>query len=556
MLPLKRNTNYVGHLRSFIFLFVMPLAVVAVAGAAATTTTTTLSAATSQDEVSNRTMEDFVPTAVFDGDSVEVLTGHDDDTNNDKIYYHSWVILQLIGVIICFMTCLIAIAFLITVFILSPLLIKNDPSIVMVTASGDETPSVVFVASERRPPVSTSTRIMGSQIGRRPIPSYLSSYNLYLLFLIIPDVLFNGIIGITMFLESQNGGVMGRNWCVTRNAMGFFYYFANLSLNALVAKEIFTLVKNSYRRIHSRPPTASYVLKQVGVVYTLSMLFSMWSNINRNWSLIKVVDYESCITRLGSSGSDPIFNVWTASVIGVGAVSLPFLYVFYVGYTIKKQNLLPLRGRTRAISIYFCRIVLVFVCFYVPNIAISLIFMNIPLHYRILRYWITLAFTLLAPAQCLTTIWIASMKEDIHSTILETQSRMFRRASNTSASMRLWATRSARSFRHTTLSTGNESSNTPAHGSGVDGTCKTRTANSNIDDNDIVPSIDTKQATSNIDNGNIADEENALPTTVILEADSNGTVAAAAGNAPEVTIRIASEDLGSSSSSSGTTIDA
>ena len=47
------------------------------------------------------------------------------------------------------------------------------------------------------------------------------------------------------------------------------------------------------------------------------------------------------------------------------------LYIFYICFVIWKDNLLPRTGRTRVISLYFLRLIMIFSVFWIPVIFIS-----------------------------------------------------------------------------------------------------------------------------------------------------------------------------------------
>ncbi len=254
-----------------------------------------------------------------------------------------------------------------------------------------------------------------------------STFNVYLIFIILPDTVLNGMTAIALFGEGFNNGTNIAIICKLRNGCGFFYYYANLSLNAFVAREIHILVTNSYKRIKTNPPELSKVLMQVAVAYSFSALITSWFMININGSPFSFANYEYCDQRTGSPpdfADDPIFNALTATLIGFASVSPAFCYVFWVGYDIWKKNMLPIRGKTRSIALYFSRIVLVFVVFYVPNISFSLTYMNISPYKPVARYWVLWAFFMVVPFQCLITLKLAMTNAGVGNAVQEQSSRI------------------------------------------------------------------------------------------------------------------------------------
>jgi hypothetical protein len=95
----------------------------------------------------------------------------------------------------------------------------------------------------------------------------------------------------------------------------------------------------------------------------------------------------------------------------------PLLYVFAIGYKVKKRKILPLKGHTRVLALYFMRIIVIFVTFYIPMLvlanAVNFISPgpNDPIK---ANYFVTLqVFRLLFPIQNIVTFKLLLEKKDI-----------------------------------------------------------------------------------------------------------------------------------------------
>ena len=152
-------------------------------------------------------------------------------------------------------------------------------------------------------------------------------------------------------------------------------------MNAVVSHEVYIVVVNSYHRRRTKPPSLRKILLQVMAVCIGSILVVTWFMIDTSWSPFTITDTIHCHTNVGgpTDGSeDPVFNVWTGNIICCLVVTPPILYVIYVSWKVHKGRLLPLKGRTRALAIYFFRIIWLFVLFYIPNVILGILYMNIP----------------------------------------------------------------------------------------------------------------------------------------------------------------------------------
>jgi hypothetical protein len=99
--------------------------------------------------------------------------------------------------------------------------------------------------------------------------------------------------------------------------------------------------------------------------------------------------------------------------------------VFWVGYKVKTGKLLPLNGRTRALALFFSRIVGTFLAFYAPIFILSMIKLFIE-DMGTTKYFVLYSIiSLLAPCQNLVSIRLLLGKEDIAKAVLNQLSSIY-----------------------------------------------------------------------------------------------------------------------------------
>ena len=235
-------------------------------------------------------------------------------------------------------------------------------------------------------------------------------FNLYLFFIILPDATTNGFGGFSLIWQGTHDGLLMPAICTVRDSLLFFYFYSNIYLNCFVAREIYTIVLASYQRQKVNPPSIRTCLGQVAISYLVGLIIATWWTLDVNASPFTLYDRRSCDWNAGSPAEeeDPVFNDVTSSLLAFAIVFPPLGYVFWVWFRIWKRNLLPLRGRTRMIALYFCRIVLVFLGFTFPAMMLMTVrtWLN-PIEYRTARYWMQMVFFIMIPMQCLVTLRIS-----------------------------------------------------------------------------------------------------------------------------------------------------
>jgi hypothetical protein len=195
-----------------------------------------------------------------------------------------------------------------------------------------------------------------------------TTFNLYLVFLAIPDAAFN-LLALVRGLYNTSGTPVA--WGAI-HFIGYFYSATNIWLNTVVVCKVYILLRNSRVRRHTRPPSSRSVYIETAVIYFLSSIWAIWMTF--------LIDGR--INRLHDKGGLIAYSL-SYIVLALG----PFAYSFYVLVRVLKGKLLPLSGRTRVLALYFFRIVFIFIFMWIPSIIlINLERSNkygdrVPLHY-------------------------------------------------------------------------------------------------------------------------------------------------------------------------------
>ena len=190
------------------------------------------------------------------------------------------------------------------------------------------------------------------------------AFNLYLFFLVIPDFLFSFLCGITCALCARAGHYTSHFMCEFQTFYTIFGFAGSSWMNALIARELHTMIRYSYGRRRYFPPTTERVCKQALMVYA-------WSAFVSSWTLIKGLPHKAVPYR-GTSclpiEQDSLASVLFFWLVFVPAMMvIPFSYVMYVWFDIFYHKLLPITGRTRMIFFYFLRLVVVYLVMWLPT---------------------------------------------------------------------------------------------------------------------------------------------------------------------------------------------
>lgn len=215
---------------------------------------------------------------------------------------------------------------------------------------------------------------------RNRAASKYSTYNLYLVYLAIPDLLYNLYVlyiygsyannNADRYSSSSASGVVypkGYN----NGMLVVTYAVSNLYLNALVSWEVYVLLRNSHQRKRVKPPSLSKVTRQALGVYGIAAL-----NFASHYGLLNASYQAGELGQFKLSALLAFISVFIN--MGLGYV-LPILAVVSVYAQIWRNSYLPsirngnrrdLSRRNKALrelTWFFLRIIAVFFVFWVPS---------------------------------------------------------------------------------------------------------------------------------------------------------------------------------------------
>jgi len=187
-------------------------------------------------------------------------------------------------------------------------------------------------------------------------------YNAYLMYLAIPDTVLNlcvvamyGSYVNQKFNPELSSYIIGSIFVEQKTAFDMALILgcsaANMYLNAAVAHELFTLLKNSHRRLRTQPPTLRKASLQALAAYVWALCIAL------------IRYFVEASTK---------FPKWVeVTLYFVISAGIPIAYLFYVCIVIWLRKLLPsIKGSLRVLALFFFRIIAVFLLLWLPGVML------------------------------------------------------------------------------------------------------------------------------------------------------------------------------------------
>lgn len=197
-------------------------------------------------------------------------------------------------------------------------------------------------------------------------PVQKNPFNLYLIFLMGPDVAFNWLCAWTCLQTTITGSYPPGFMCKFQSFYVTFTICANSNLNALVARQLYTMLSSAAQYRRYNPPTHKQVTVESLAVYLYSFLVASMVLWDESWwpHKTQLVIGAVCLPMEYDVASSIFFYCFFFLLV----FFFPFLFVIWASYYVWQNNLLPQRGRRRVIAIYYFRLAMVFVVFWVPGL--------------------------------------------------------------------------------------------------------------------------------------------------------------------------------------------
>jgi hypothetical protein len=208
--------------------------------------------------------------------------------------------------------------------------------------------------------------ILSSRKARR------NPFNIYLLYLMIPDFMFSLLCGITCTLNAVKGEYWSSWMCSFQQWYVVFGIGSNAWLNAIITQQLHTMLRLSHHRHRYKPPTIIQVTKHALAVYFYCAFLATWGLINNdNFPYHTGAPFGlACLPMERDTHSTIFFWLFFFPLF----VGIPVVYVAYVCYDVLVgSKLLPPTGKRRILVVYFFRLIVVFLIMWVPTFILLFI---------------------------------------------------------------------------------------------------------------------------------------------------------------------------------------
>lgn len=194
-----------------------------------------------------------------------------------------------------------------------------------------------------------------------------NSFNVFLIFLILPDAFFSANCAITCSLNYVRGDFYSRTMCEWQSWYVIFDFTTNAWLNAAVARQMHKLLVHTFFAQRFKPPSLKDVYVQISLVYVYSAIMGVVPLLENYLPLrSRPIMGLACMPVEYSVESTIFF--WLVFVPAF--MLIPLIYTMWVCWDVYKKSMLPVNGDTRVLYIFFMRLAAVFVLMWLPSIVI------------------------------------------------------------------------------------------------------------------------------------------------------------------------------------------
>ena len=198
------------------------------------------------------------------------------------------------------------------------------------------------------------------------------SFNLYLLYLMIPDFSFSLLCGITCLMNAIHGSYWSHWMCNFQQWYCVWGIGSNCWINAIITWELHKLLKCCQQTKRYTIPPPQRVTCQALTVYLCCAFLGTWGLFEREHFPYHALQSSglACIPVETDQASSLFFWLVFFPIYS----GIPVVYVIYVTVDIWRRRLLPPAGKRRLLALYFGRIVVVFLVMWGPFFLLNFVF--------------------------------------------------------------------------------------------------------------------------------------------------------------------------------------
>mmetsp|Transcript_12294 Transcript_12294/g.29273 ORF Transcript_12294/g.29273 Transcript_12294/m.29273 type:complete len:576 (-) Transcript_12294:386-2113(-) len=207
-----------------------------------------------------------------------------------------------------------------------------------------------------------------------------NSFNVYILFLMVPDILFTGLGIMTTSLNIANGSFFNMTQCHLQSFYSVFTVSASSWLNAILAWQLHSMLKASNQHRRYKAPSRKRAMKHGALVFLWSLFVASWTLWQVDWWPIRTGLYSGAFCL--PMAYDETSLAFLFLVFGPCCFVVPFVYICWIVIDILWKRLLPPKEKRKRLLIFFGLIITYFFI-WVPTIVLT----------YILGYWMTSWYT-------------------------------------------------------------------------------------------------------------------------------------------------------------------
>lgn len=190
------------------------------------------------------------------------------------------------------------------------------------------------------------------------------TFNLYLLFMAIPDFIGSFLCLLTCALSASRSIFFSEAMCGFQSFYLVFAFCGNAWTNVVIMNEVNKLLTYSEHRRRYFPPKRQRVYCQVAVVYTYALSWAaLVAYPFQGVPIISKPYYGFACFPMEQDTASSLF-LYVAFLPGI--LIFPMLYSLFIMGRILRRGMLPKAGKRRALSIFLMRLIVVYFVGWMP----------------------------------------------------------------------------------------------------------------------------------------------------------------------------------------------
>lgn len=197
-------------------------------------------------------------------------------------------------------------------------------------------------------------------------------FNQFLIFLLLPDIIYAVLCATICLTNAMAEEFTSAHMCYLQSWATMFGLSGSAYMNAVLANEVHKMLLSGQEFLRYAPPSARQVAARSTGVLLFAAFVASWGVVQFENSPHRTLLFGgiACMPQHYNLATSLFYFLFFFPLVLLG----PVAYVFYLAFRIWYKEMIPARGKRKALATFLFRLVAIFLIMWIPSLLLVAVF--------------------------------------------------------------------------------------------------------------------------------------------------------------------------------------